>query len=184
VCPFRAAEGDEEASRKRLGSVSECVRLSGVLCADAMVTAVTSPSAISLAKAGPERKASGRSLPRQSSSTSAISMRDDVSIPLEREMTGTPGGIRCETCAGERGERGGGAHATATAAAATAAAATAARAAAARAAAARAAAARRHLCQCVACKLDGHGVKNEVGVGEGGRRVRRGADLREEVWRA
>jgi len=90
-------------------------------------------------------------------------MREDVSIPLEREMTGTPGGIRCETCAGERGERDGGAHATATAATATAAAA--------------AAAAGHHLCQCVACKLDGHGVKNEVGVGEGGRRVRRGADL-------
>ena len=60
---------------------------------DATVTAVASPCAISIAKEGPERYASGRSGPSTSTITSDIICSVPVSMPLVMQITGTSGGI-------------------------------------------------------------------------------------------
>mmetsp|Transcript_13021 Transcript_13021/g.18970 ORF Transcript_13021/g.18970 Transcript_13021/m.18970 type:complete len:240 (-) Transcript_13021:583-1302(-) len=60
---------------------------------DAMTTAVATPSQISLAKLGPERKAYDRSSPRHSFNISTMKPKLVVSIPLDALKTGTPAGM-------------------------------------------------------------------------------------------
>ena len=64
---------------------------------DAIVTAVAIPCTISLANDGPETKATGWLSPRHSGISSDMTQRVEVSMPLERETTGTSGSIRCAT---------------------------------------------------------------------------------------
>mmetsp|Transcript_8945 Transcript_8945/g.16292 ORF Transcript_8945/g.16292 Transcript_8945/m.16292 type:complete len:215 (+) Transcript_8945:144-788(+) len=59
------------------------------ISSDATTTAVATPSQISRAKDGPDKKAYDRSSPKQSFRISAMNPKLDVSIPLEALRTGT-----------------------------------------------------------------------------------------------
>mmetsp|Transcript_37036 Transcript_37036/g.42256 ORF Transcript_37036/g.42256 Transcript_37036/m.42256 type:complete len:238 (-) Transcript_37036:554-1267(-) len=67
--------------------------LANIKSSDAITTAVATPSQISLAKDGPDKKAYGRSSPRVSRKMSFIKPSDDVSIPFEALRIGVPCGM-------------------------------------------------------------------------------------------
>mmetsp|Transcript_36970 Transcript_36970/g.52226 ORF Transcript_36970/g.52226 Transcript_36970/m.52226 type:complete len:238 (-) Transcript_36970:798-1511(-) len=79
---------------RKLSSESSSARsLANNSSSEATTTAVATPSQISLAKDGPDKKAYGRSAPRVSLKMSAINPKLDVSIPLDALRMGVPGGI-------------------------------------------------------------------------------------------
>ena len=82
VVKTRKLSSDKSAARSRDNNRS----------LDATTTAVATPSQISRANEGPDKKAKGRSSPKTSAKMSAMKPRLDVSMPLEALRTGAPVG--------------------------------------------------------------------------------------------
>mmetsp|Transcript_13030 Transcript_13030/g.20221 ORF Transcript_13030/g.20221 Transcript_13030/m.20221 type:complete len:214 (-) Transcript_13030:628-1269(-) len=80
-------------TRKESSDNRPAKSLASIRSSDAITTAVATPSQISRAKDGPERKAYSRSSPRVSRRISFIKPSDEVSIPFEALRIGVPLGI-------------------------------------------------------------------------------------------